>query len=201
MRDQLKAGSLAISFEAILVRRPCAHIKTYGLARRRGVAAGAGRDAGGTRRRTILTAVASQPPGSSSPSAIWIRGGDGAPERARRYVRSQLDRELPGAQQGDAALIVSELVTNSVRHAEVGSHGSLFLELTTLSDRVRIAVIDPGSGPEPRLLPADPVSTGGFGLRLVDQLSLAWGVVREAAGTTRVWCEVPLDRARPVSAH
>jgi hypothetical protein len=36
----------------------------------------------------------------------------------------------------------------------------------------------------------------GFGLRLVHHMSSAWGVVREAAGPTRVWCDPPLDRVR-----
>jgi anti-sigma regulatory factor (Ser/Thr protein kinase) len=82
-------------------------------------------------------------------------------------------------------------VTNSVRHAKVGVHQTLTLELTGLDDRLRIAVCDPGSELEPRVLPADPTTQGGFGLRLVDQMALAWGVVR-TEDATRVWCELPI---------
>ena len=56
-------------------------------------------------------------------------------------------------------------------------------------------VSDPGSCLEPRLLPADPMTEGGFGLRLVDRICSAWGFDRDAEGRTRVWCEVPLGRA------
>jgi anti-sigma regulatory factor (Ser/Thr protein kinase) len=98
---------------------------------------------------------------------------------------------IPVSAASDAALIVSELVTNSVQHANVGVHQSLTLELAWLDDRIRIAVSDPGSELEPRLLPADPTRLGGLGLRLVDQVALAWGVVW-TEDATRVWCELPL---------
>ena len=74
---------------------------------------------------------------------------------------------------------------------------ALVLELTTLDDRLLIAVIDPGSQLEPQMLAANPAAPHGFGLRLVDEMSSAWGVIRDAAGTTRVWCELSLDRAQP----
>lgn len=95
----------------------------------------------------------------------------------------------------DAALIVSELVTNSVIHAGVDSLAVLVLELTTLDDRLRIAVIDHGSHLKPRIRRADAGSPGGFGLRLVDEMSSAWGVVHDTGGTTRVWCDLVFARA------
>jgi anti-sigma regulatory factor (Ser/Thr protein kinase) len=113
-------------------------------------------------------------------------------------VLSHLDPEATHVHASDAALIVSELVTNSVLHADIDTHQTLSLELTTLNDHLRIAVIDPGSPLLPRLLPLDPARPGGLGLRLVDQLSSAWGVERDADGTTRVWCDLPLDQTRPM---
>jgi two-component sensor histidine kinase len=112
---------------------------------------------------------------------------------------TRLDAGVSTSRAADAALIVSELVTNSVLHAEVGADRAILLELTALGDRLRIAVIDPGSHLEPRILPANPDVPGGFGLRLVHHMSSAWGVIREAAGPTRVWCELPLDRVRAVT--
>jgi anti-sigma regulatory factor (Ser/Thr protein kinase) len=131
--------------------------------------------------------------------SILIAGGHGAPARARRYLLTRLDAGVSTSRAADAALIVSELVTNSVLHAEVGADRAILLELTALGDRLRIAVIDPGSHLEPRILPANPDVPGGFGLRLVHHMSSAWGVIREAAGPTRVWCELPLDRVRAVT--
>jgi anti-sigma regulatory factor (Ser/Thr protein kinase) len=131
--------------------------------------------------------------GSPSRNSISIPGGDAAPDRARRHTLAQLDGGVSDLRASDAAVIVSELVTNSVVHANVGRHQDLLLELTRVDNYLRIAVTDPGSELEPRLLPADPARAGGFGLRLVDHLSSAWGVTRDAAGTTRVWCDLRLD--------
>jgi anti-sigma regulatory factor (Ser/Thr protein kinase) len=127
-------------------------------------------------------------------SLIEISGGDGAPERARRHLLDQLDGGASAGQTSDAALIVSELVTNSVVHAQVGPGQSVFLELTTLGDHLRIAVTDPGCAVTPRIRAEGPRGTGGLGLRLVEELSTAWGVTHQAAGETRVWCELRLDR-------
>jgi anti-sigma regulatory factor (Ser/Thr protein kinase) len=98
----------------------------------------------------------------------------------------------------DAVLIVSELVTNSVLHANIDAQQTLSLELTTLGDHLRIAVTDTGSALHPRLLPPHPDRPGGAGLRMVDELSVAWGIERDPAGLTRVWCELPLDDAPPM---
>jgi len=141
-----------------------------------------------------MTTAAAHPQFPRPASSILIAGGKGAPARARRHVLAQLHAGVSSSRASDAALIVSELVTNSVVHAQVGADRAILLELSALEDSLRIAVIDPGSALEPRILPADPDMPGGFGLRLVHHMSSAWGVVRQAAGTTRVWCDLPLDR-------
>jgi len=125
-----------------------------------------------------------------------IPGGDDAPTRARRAVRAQLEGRVPATGAADAALLVSELVTNSVVHANVGPRQALTLEVTMLEDRVRIVVTDPGSHLRPRLLPPRPETSGGLGLVLVDELCETWGVWQDL-GATRVWCEVPLDQSSP----
>jgi anti-sigma regulatory factor (Ser/Thr protein kinase) len=136
---------------------------------------------------------ASDPAGSIS---LRIRGGISAPTQARRLVLSQLEGQIEPTTAADVALIVSELVTNSVVHADVGPGRSLTVELVRLEDRVRIIVIDPGSPLEPRIRPPDPDTLGGFGLFVVDELSEAWGVARDGTAGTRVWCDVLLDRSQ-----
>ena len=140
-----------------------------------------------------MTASASQPDSQRSIS-MRIPGGDDAPTRARRWVRSQLDGNVPAATASDAALLVSELVTNSVVHANVGPRRALTVEVTMLDDRLRIGVTDPGSRLKPRILPPDPQTPGGLGLLLVDELCETWGV-RQDLGPTCVWCELPLDQS------
>jgi anti-sigma regulatory factor (Ser/Thr protein kinase) len=121
-------------------------------------------------------------------------GGHDAPTRARRSVHAQLEGHIPATTARDAALLVSELVTNSVVHANAGPHRTLTVEVTTLDDRVRIAVTDPGSRLRPRLLPPDPETPGGLGLLLVDELCETWGV-RQDLRRTCVWCELLLDQS------
>jgi anti-sigma regulatory factor (Ser/Thr protein kinase) len=125
-----------------------------------------------------------------------IPGGDDAATRARRSVHAQLDGHIPATKASDAALLVSELVTNSVVHANVGPRRLLTVEVTTLDDRLRIAVTDPGSRLRPRLLPPDPETPGGLGLLLVDELCETWGV-RQDLTRTCVWCELLLDQSPP----
>jgi anti-sigma regulatory factor (Ser/Thr protein kinase) len=120
--------------------------------------------------------------------------------RARRSVHAQLEGHVPGPTATDVALLVSELVTNSVIHANVGPRRALTVEVTTHDDRVRIAVTDPGSRLRPCLLPPDPETPGGLGLVLVDELCETWGVWQDV-GPTCVWCELLLDQSRPSCDH
>jgi anti-sigma regulatory factor (Ser/Thr protein kinase) len=143
-----------------------------------------------------MTTSGSQPPDSQGSISIRIPGGRNAPTEARRWVGSRLEGQIPTATASDAALLVSELVTNSVVHANVGPHRALTLDLTTLEDRVRIAVTDPGSHLTPRILPPDPETVGGLGLSLVAKLCETWGV-RQDLGPTSVWCELLLNHTRP----
>jgi anti-sigma regulatory factor (Ser/Thr protein kinase) len=99
-------------------------------------------------------------------------------------TRTQLD---------DVTLLVSEMVTNSVHHAGVGPRDDLGVELLIFADRLRLAVVDPGSTRVPRLVRRLADEPRGIGLLLVDRLSLGWGVARDGAGVTRTWCDVPLD--------
>ena len=77
---------------------------------------------------------------------------------------------------GDVVLLISELVTNSVRHAGLDATQPLQLSVVTSGDTVRVAVRDPGPGFRPPPPPSDPGHVGGWGLVLVDQLAEKWGV-------------------------
>src|SRR5438270_9543292 len=131
-----------------------------------------------------MAPVSTVMPNGACESSLHIQGGGNAPSLARRHVLSALAGRMSAATARDAALIVSELVTNSVLHADVGENQTLTLEVSTLADRVRLAVIDAGSSLEPHVLPDDRSTPGGFGLRLVSDISSAWGVKRDAGGRT-----------------
>jgi anti-sigma regulatory factor (Ser/Thr protein kinase) len=100
--------------------------------------------------------------------------------RARHWLRTFLDSQVGGGQLDDAVLVVSELVTNALRHGL----GDVVLRASVDQDAsVRLSVTD--SGPEqPRLLPADPHRIGGVGLRIVDDLARSWGVSTFPGGKT-----------------
>ncbi len=81
---------------------------------------------------------------------------------------------------------MTELVTNSVRHA-----GADAVDLAVSVDptRVRVEVTNPGTPFEPRPREEAEEPNPGWGLFLVDELSDAWGV-RDDPGRQRVWFEL-----------
>jgi hypothetical protein len=118
---------------------------------------------------------------------------DRAPSRARELVTSHCCDRHPDVGPGDlhvALLLVTELVTNAVRHA----CGPVDLCVNDAPDRFRVDVSDGGSGlaePARPLTPVDVYADQGRGLFLVDQLSSSWGVVPTPGHGTQVWFELP----------
>ena len=108
--------------------------------------------------------------------------------KVARDAVAGLDGHL-GSVFGDVVLLISELVTNSVRHAGLDASQPLQLSVGMEDEKVRVAVRDPGPGFRPPRPPDDPAHVGGWGLVLVEQLSQRWGVER-VDGATVVWCEL-----------
>jgi anti-sigma regulatory factor (Ser/Thr protein kinase) len=79
-------------------------------------------------------------------------------------------------------------------HAHADSSQLLRITVAKRKDRLRIAVTDNGSEIVPHLREADDDTPGGLGLRIIDRLCLGWGVIRNGAGTTEVWCELPFSQ-------
>ena len=107
-----------------------------------------------------------------------------APALARGFVSSTLSSWAVGDAFADVPLLVSELVTNAVRHAD----GDVALSLRLESDRVRVAVTD-ASDALPVMSDLDAARTGGWGLHIVERLASRWGLETQTDGKT-VWCEV-----------
>ena len=113
---------------------------------------------------------------------------------AARHAVDQLAERLPEDQLGDVRLLVSELVTNSLRHAELGPEDAITLAVAVDDAAIHVEVSDEGKGFEYDGAVTDPSDVHGWGLYLVETLSDRWGVDKDAAdGPTRVWFE--LDRA------
>ncbi|ANW17238.1 ATP-binding protein [Streptomyces clavuligerus] len=120
--------------------------------------------------------------------------------RARAAVRGVLRGEgLPLQEDIEAGvlLIVSELVTNAVRHAAVVSPEAT-VEVAVRGGWIRISVEDRHPY-RPRAVETDGGQTGGRGLLLVREITLEAGgrcdVERTANGGKAVWAELPLKLA------
>jgi hypothetical protein len=127
---------------------------------------------------------------------------------ARRRMRTDLyARHVPDAVTDDAVLILSELISNSCRHArplEAGEprqpgqpgmdDGGLGIRASWSIDEDGLLVLEvtDGGGPT-RPRPSSPSLTahGGRGLGIVSSLALRWGV-RDAPGQVTVWALLPV---------
>lgn len=111
-----------------------------------------------------------------------VGGGPSAAGRARRELAA-LHAELDGPVLDSVRLLVTELVTNAIRHAGAPSV-ELVVELD--SDLVRVEVANSGGGFQAR---PQSDEDSGWGLFLVDRLSERWGV-DDDPGRQRVWFEI-----------
>jgi anti-sigma regulatory factor (Ser/Thr protein kinase) len=86
-------------------------------------------------------------------------------------------------------LLVSEVVSNAVRHSAGPRESPIELRAEFTDGTVRITVTDAGGGFTPR--PRDPARThDGYGLYLLEKVATSWGV--DSHGDTKVWFELPL---------
>ncbi len=114
-----------------------------------------------------------------------------AASSARAFTKETLAQWNLSESEETAILLVSELVSNVIRHAR-GKDGSLQLHLRSNADALRIEVSDSDPRlPEPRT-PGD-LDESGFGLVLIEALSAKWGSYRDCSGKT-VWAEVTTQR-------
>jgi anti-sigma regulatory factor (Ser/Thr protein kinase) len=110
-----------------------------------------------------------------------------APAAARRALRGWLGARASERFVPDAPLVVSELVTNSVRHAGVPDAAIVRICARLAEGILRLEVEDPGTAGAVAQRPPDHHRGDGFGLNIVDALATRWGVERE--GATLVWAE------------
>jgi anti-sigma regulatory factor (Ser/Thr protein kinase) len=127
--------------------------------------------------------------------SLELPGGVEAGPAARQAVVEHLTG-LADVVQADVLLLVTELVTNAVRHGGVGRDGVVQFECRRAGDRLRFLVTDPGTkllrngGPtvhSPNGRNGD--SGSGWGLYFVEQVAERWGVLAAQPGTC-VWFEV-----------
>jgi anti-sigma regulatory factor (Ser/Thr protein kinase) len=118
--------------------------------------------------------------------ALTVAADVEAPSAARAAVVAGLGGRVADDVLGDASLLVSELVTNSVRHAGLAADGVVRIGADVTGGILRLEVDDAGTAGTVAARP--PTPEGGFGLHLVETLAHRWGVKRD--GFTRVWIEL-----------
>jgi anti-sigma regulatory factor (Ser/Thr protein kinase) len=139
----------------------------------------------------VLT-VAARRPGSRD-FAMSIPPVGTSVSEARHAASTKL-REwgVDDAASADVVLLVSELVTNTLRHAQPPIEVRMRLD-TGESDRIVLDVSD-GAALSPTLREMDPAATTGRGLHLVSALARSWGA-RPTGGGKSVWCVFDLPGA------
>ena len=101
---------------------------------------------------------------------------------ARAWLRSHL--AAADADPADALVVVSELLTNAIKHG--GSAPTVALRLSP--DFVHLEVSD--QSPSPLTMRDAPDVDGGYGLRIVDTVAMRWGWRPTNTGKV-VWAELP----------
>ena len=111
---------------------------------------------------------------------------------AARHALTELE-EVDNETRGVVELLVSELVTNAVRHGASDVHESILLRAEWDDDAVRVEVCDEGPGFEAKPDERGMLEPGGNGLLLIDSLASRWGV--ERGQPTCVWFETEFAQA------
>jgi anti-sigma regulatory factor (Ser/Thr protein kinase) len=125
------------------------------------------------------------PPGFDPAVDATLESSRQAPGVARRAVEELAADVDPGVLR-DAQLLVSEVVTNSIRHS--GSADPIRLRVWNRRGGLKVEVADGGYGFEAGPGGAGDDAEGGRGLMILDALADRWGVHHDARA--RVWFEL-----------
>lgn len=104
---------------------------------------------------------------------------------------------------GDAALVLSELLSNAIRHAGPLPGCTVRVAWALSDGSLRVSVSDGGGPTRPRAELLSVSALGGRGLAIVDHLSRDWGI-RSSGGRITVWAVLPAPRgttAEPGEDH
>jgi anti-sigma regulatory factor (Ser/Thr protein kinase) len=116
-----------------------------------------------------------------------VPNGPGAPAQARNLVDAFASR-IPNGLLDDARLVLSELVTNSYKHAGNPEGAPIQVGLDLSESRLRVEVIDRSIFDPTPETPGE-LRSAKWGLVLVDRLAKRWDRISEGG----IWAEFDLD--------
>jgi anti-sigma regulatory factor (Ser/Thr protein kinase) len=125
--------------------------------------------------------------GSKTIRVSWRAASVGS---VRRSLVEDLEaRGVSPAVIEEAEIVVSELLSNAIRHARPLSDGNLRVHWKVKAGVVEVEVTDGGGESAPRPAPRTLWAPSGRGLRIVRSLAHEWGVTEDRDGST-VWASL-----------
>lgn len=126
--------------------------------------------------------------GREGPAVLTVLGRPEQVPVARAFASRLLGRQHACVET--VVLLISELVTNSIRHSRSACPGGrITIAITHTRTAVVVEVTDEGSDTMPSLRPADGRGEHGYGLALVESLAVRWGCIRNGSVSTTCWFE------------
>lgn len=120
---------------------------------------------------------------------------------ARGRFRAELrSAGIVAAPAADAALVMSELLSNAILHARPLPDSLVRVGWELSPPSLEVMVSDGGSMTLPHTVRSSLSAIGGRGLSIVEQLCSSWGVRADERGTT-VWAVLPAPRAGHGGGH
>ncbi len=121
---------------------------------------------------------------------LWVRPEAASAGLARRHLSTELDGSgLSPQVLDDLLLIVTELISNALRHADAMPSGDIGVNWLIDAGSITVSVTDGGGNQLPHTVDAAPDATSGRGMAIVAALADDWGI-RHAEGVVTVWARL-----------
>ena len=130
----------------------------------------------------------------STASVVLLPYAPSSVVTARGRLATDLREAGMMAAIGDAALVLSELLSNAIRHAGPLPGCTVRVAWTLAGGSLRVSVSDGGGPTRPRAERSSVSALGGRGLAIVEHLSSNWGI-RSSGGRMTVWAVLPAPGA------
>ena len=142
------------------------------------------------RHRPVRAVPPSSGRGADASRTIRVPWRAASVAEVRKVLVQDLQtRDVTEGVVDEAEIVVSELVSNAVRHARPLTDGNLRVHWKVKAGVVEVEVTDGGSDSTPRPAPRTIWAPSGRGLRIVRSLAHEWGVTEDRNGST-VWASL-----------